>query len=110
MLQSPPSLAAEGPDQIGDEPPIARRLTELDAVEIWIARWLRVPLKVLVSRFGCDKTRLYEVWWGERFPMSRAAAEAEFRRRYPGLQDRTTFGYRRIGRPRPSHDQLGLFD
>jgi len=86
------------------------RLTDKDAVEIWIARWLRVPLRVLVARFGCDKTRLYEVWWGERFPASRAAAEAEFRRRYPGLQDRTSFGYRKIARPGTDAGQLSLFD
>jgi len=82
-----------------------RVLTEKDAVEIWIARWLRIPRKVLLARFACDSARLYEVWWGERFPGSRARAAEEFRRRYPELADRTVFGYRRI--PRTSPVELG---
>ncbi len=86
------------------------KLKEADAVEIWIARWLRVPLKALVTRYGCDSRRLYEVWWGERFPASRAKAEAEFRARYPGLADRTSYGYRRIPRAVPADGQMGLFE
>ncbi|MFV0367161.1 MAG: hypothetical protein ACK5KM_01750 [Hyphomicrobiaceae bacterium] len=90
--------------------PECRKLMEADAIEIWIARWLRVPLKVLIQRYGCDSRRLYEVWWGERFPGSRAKAEAAFKARYPGLADRTSYGYRRIPRERPGDDQLGFFD
>lgn len=86
------------------------KLREADAVEIWIARWLRVPLKVLVGRYGCDSRRLYEIWWGERFPGSRAKAEAEFRGRYPSLADRTSYGYRRIPRDCPGDNQLGFFE
>lgn len=86
------------------------RLTELDAVEIWIARWLRIPLKTLVARYGCDSRRLYEVWWGERFPGSRKKAEAEFRSRHPALSDRTSYGYRRIPRGTTVPGQLGLFE
>ncbi|MCB1522310.1 MAG: hypothetical protein KDJ37_17310 [Hyphomicrobiaceae bacterium] len=87
------------------------RLSPEDAVEIWIARWLRVPLKVLTTRYACDSRRLYEVWWGERFPASRARAEVEYRRRYPGLSDRTSYGYRRIPRSRvDGEDQMGLFE
>jgi len=86
------------------------RLREADAIEIWIARWLRVPLKVLIGRYHCDSRRLYEVWWGERFAASRAKAEAEFRIRYPGLADRTSYGYRRIPRDRPGDGQLGFFE
>lgn len=73
-----------------------RALTEAEAIEIWIARWLRVRPKSLVQRYGCDPRRLYEIWWGERFPGSRAKAEALFRKRYPGIVERTSFGYRRI--------------
>lgn len=76
----------------------ARALTEKDAIEIWIARWLRVPRKDLLARYGCNSTRLYEIWWGERFPASRARAADEFSRRYPELTERTVFGYRRIRR------------
>ncbi len=85
------------------------KLTEAEAVEIWIARWLRVPLKALVARYGCHSRRLYEVWWGERFPDSRAKAEEVFRGRYPGLTDRTSYGYRRIPRAAARKDQMSLF-
>ena len=74
----------------------ARALTEADAIEIWIARWLRVRPKSLVQRYGCDPRRLYEIWWGERFPGARGKAENIFRERHPGIVERTSFGYRRI--------------
>ena len=77
---------------------LGRTLTEAEAIEIWIARWLRIPRKELLARYGCNSTRLYEIWWGERFPASRARAAEEFRRRYPELTDRTVFGYKRIRR------------
>ena len=73
-------------------------LTEADAVEIWIARWLRIRRKDLMARFGCDSSRLYEIWWGNRFPGSREKAAKLFRERHPGLVERTSFGYRRIPR------------
>lgn len=81
-----------------------RSLSEADAIDIWVARWLRVPIKELVARYGCDSRRLYEIWWGERFPRSCGKAESVFAERYPGAVERTPFGYRRI--PRGSdHDQ-----
>jgi hypothetical protein len=86
-------------------------LTEADAVEIWIARWLRVRPMDLVARYRCDNRRLYDVWWGTAFPGSRARAQRAFIERYPGAADRTDFGYRRIPRG-TDHDprQAGLFD
>jgi hypothetical protein len=90
-----------------------RSLTEADAVEIWIARWLRIRPRVLAERYRCDARRLYEVWWGERFPASRAIAERLFRERYPSLAERTSFGYRRIPTVTPKAEerrQLRLFD
>ncbi len=48
-----------------DTPPtkVARRpLTEEDAVDIWVARWMRVPRKELLRRYACDPRRLYEIW------------------------------------------------
>lgn len=77
---------------------VHRAITEADAVEIWIARWLRIPRKELMRRYGCDPRRLYEIWWGERFPRSKDKAAEVFRARYPGLVERTAFGYRRIPR------------
>ena len=77
-------------------------LTESDAIEIWIARWLRIRRKDLMARYQCDSSRLYEIWWGERFPASRDKAAKVFRERHPGLVERTSFGYRRIPRkPQP---------
>jgi hypothetical protein len=87
-----------------------RSLTEADAIEIWIARWLRVRRKDLIARYGCDPRRLYEIWWGERCPASRGKAAETFAMRYPTLVDRTVFGYRRIARQAAAPEaQLDLF-
>jgi hypothetical protein len=86
-----------------------RALTEADAVDIWIARWLRIRCSDLVRRYNCDSRRLYEIWWGEKFPASREKAVQLFGDRYPGLADRTHFGYRRIPRMTAGEDQLELF-
>lgn len=89
-----------------------RTLSEADAIEIWIARWRRIPRKALVARYGCDPRRLYEIWWGERYPAAREKAASTFRERYPGLVGRTVFGYRRIPRGPVSlaGHQLELFE
>ena len=89
-----------------------RPLSEADAVEIWIARWLRVRRKELIARYGCDPRQLYAIWWGDKFPASRTRAEAAFRDRHPGLTDRVSFGYRRIprGSLRETEGQLCLFE
>lgn len=107
-------LATENPDAApGTAPDTTPRpmLTESDAVDIWIARWMRIRCKDLVSRYGCDSRRLYEIWWGERFPGSRNKAAILFRERYPAVVERTDFGYRRIRRvlPKPEGQQLDLF-
>ena len=93
-------------------PAIAGRpLTEADAIEIWIARWLRIRRKDLVQRYACDPRRLYEIWWGERFPAARDKAAALYRQRYPSRADHTDFGYRRIPRAgRAGDHQLSLFE
>jgi hypothetical protein len=85
-------------------------LTEKDAIDIWIARWLRVRQKDLLQRYQCDSRRLYEIWWGERFPASRRKAADLFRERFPGHTDRTDFGYRRIPRGTSIPRQCDLFD
>lgn len=87
-----------------------RALTEADAVDIWIARWLRVRRKDLLARYGCDPRRLYEIWQEERFAGSRGKAIALFSERYPGLIDRIDYGrHQRISRA--AHpDQLSLFE
>jgi hypothetical protein len=90
--------------------PERRPLTEADAVDIWIARWLRIRRRDLISRYGCDPRRLYEIWEETRFPGARAQAEEVFSARYPSLVGRIDFGpHRRIARG--SHpDQLTLLE
>lgn len=80
------------------QPAIARRpLTEADAVDIWIARWLRVRPKDLVRRYACDPRRLYEIWEETRFPGTRSKALALLAERYPGVPGRFDPGpHRRI--------------
>lgn len=87
-----------------------RTLTESDAIDVWIARWLRARRTDLCRRFSCDPRRLYEIWEGTRFPNSREKAWAVFQARYPNLTDRVDSSpHRRI--PRGRHpDQLTLFE
>lgn len=94
------------------EPPPAtprRPLTVEDAVDIWIARWLRVRPKHLVQRYQCDPRRLYEIWEETRFPGSRSKALVLLRERYPYLETRIDPGaHRRISNA-PDPRQLHLF-
>jgi hypothetical protein len=98
FLQAPPPRIARG------------ALTESDAVQIWIARWLRIRQKDLVRRYACDPRRLYEIWEGERFCGARDKALELFEVQYPALLDRVDFGpHRRV--PRDTHEgQLALFE
>lgn len=88
---------------------VQRPLSEQDAIDIWIARWLRVRPSELVRRYGCDPRRLYEIWEEARFPGTRSAALRVFQVRYPGLDTRIDPGpHRRI--PLKGHpDQMSLF-
>ena len=74
------------------------------------ARWLRIRQKDLLDRYRCDSRRLYEIWWGERFPSSRRKAADRFRELHPNRADRTDFGYRRIPRTIVDPHQNDLFD
>lgn len=87
-----------------------RRLTEADAIDIWIARWLRIRRADLCRRYGCDPRRLYEIWEGARFPTAQAKALEVFRKRHPSLTDRIDPGrHNRVSRA--AHpDQLSLFE
>jgi hypothetical protein len=97
-------------DPAAHRPP-QRRLTEADAIDIWIARWLRIRRKDLIDRYGCDPRRLYEIWEGKRFAGSREQALALFAEQHPGLAERIDFGlHRRIPRSAPVEGQLELFD
>lgn len=89
---------------------VKRPLTEDDAIDIWMARWLKIRPKDLIRRYQCDPRRLYEIWSGDTFPASRDKALEKFRRNYPALIDRIDFGpHRRISQ-RPGPDQLSLFE
>ena len=94
---------------LSDDPQLRRALTEADAVDIWLARWLRVPRKHLLARYACDPRRLYEIWEGTRFPRSREKALARLSESHPSMVGRIDPGtHRRI--PRTAHpDQLALF-
>ena len=110
-LESLPPIAPSATVPIvSSVPQVPRRLTEADAIDIWIARWLRIKRSELLTRYGCDPRRLYEVWQEERFLGSRAKAIVLFRERYPALVDRIDYGrHHRISRT--SHpDQLSLFE
>ena len=88
-----------------------RSLSEADAIEIWIARWLRIRRKDLLARYGCDPRRIYEVWEGSRHPASRGKALELFAKQYPSLMDRVDFGrHQRISRAPAGPGQLSLFD
>ena len=85
-------------------------LTEADAIQIWVARWLRVRPSDLIRRYGCDPRRLYEIWQEARFAGSRAKALEVFLARFPQLADRIDPGPH-VPVPRTAHpDQLRLFD
>jgi len=88
----------------------ARPLTEDNAIEIWIARWLRVPRKELIARYDCDPRRLYEIWEGVRFPNAREKALAAFSTRYPQLVGNVDCSHhKRLPSRTRSPDQLNLF-
>ena len=87
------------------------RLTEVDAIDIWIARWLRIRRKDLLARYGCDPRRLYEIWEGNKFPRSRAKAMEIMQERYPRQLERIDLGpHRRIARGVPPELQPDLFE
>jgi hypothetical protein len=85
-------------------------LTEADAVDIWIARWLRIRPRDLIRRYGCDPRRLYEIWQEDRFPKSRAKALRLFLAKFPALADRIDPGPH-LSQSKAVHpDQLRLFE
>ena len=92
-------------------PPAEKRpISEDDAVDIWIARWLNIRRSDLVRRYACDPRRLYEIWEGARFPQARDKALALFEDRHPSLLDRVDFGpHRRVSRA-VDPGQLSLFE
>lgn len=86
-------------------------LTEADAIDIWIARWLQVRRKDILARYRCDPRRLYDIWEGTRFPDSRRKALKIFGERYPGIEGHVdTSRHRRLPRPGPVEGQAMLFD
>jgi hypothetical protein len=102
---------AQASETIVAGPANKRLLGKADAVDIWIARWLRVRRKELLARYGCDPRRLYEIWEEKRFVGAREKAKTLFIERYPGLADRIDYGrHRTIPRKPPADLQPGLFD
>jgi hypothetical protein len=106
MLQTFDAISpVDGPDAR-----FGQQIREDEAVEIWIARWLRMRRKDILARYGCDPRRLYDIWEGKRFPASRDKALALFTEKWPELLDRVdTSPHRRMPRPGPDESQMGLF-
>jgi hypothetical protein len=98
------AFLAEAPDVVA-----RRHLTMDDAVDIWLARWLRVPRKALLARYRCDPRRLYEVWEETHFIGSRAKALEKLQASYPFLVDRVDPGAHKRIPKMPHPDQLTLF-
>ena len=89
---------------------VRRPLTLDDAVDIWLARWLRTPRKLLLARYGCDPRRLYEIWEETHFVGSRDTALNQLRERFPSMVERVDSGaHRRIPKT-PHPNQLRLFE
>lgn len=87
-----------------------RSLSEADAVDIWLARWLQVRRKDVIARYDCDPRRIYEIWEGRRFQRARDKAQAIFAERYPTLVNQVDFSFhRRIARNADPENQLDLF-
>jgi hypothetical protein len=111
--RAPPPSSTQPPMISTAEPTCTSRvrpITEADAIDIWIARWLRVRRRDLCKRYRCDPRRLYEIWEGSRFPGAQAKARALFAERHPGIVDRIDFGrHRRLARA-IDPNQLALFD
>ncbi len=111
MLESRTSSTKMAVAFLDSVPAAARRpLTEADAIDIWIARWLRIRRKDLIDRYGCDPRRLYEIWQEERFAGARHKALAVFAARYPGLLDRVDFGPHRSVSRSVHPAQLSMFE
>ena len=90
---------------------LRQRPTAADAIEIWIARWLRHKRSALRERYQCDPRRIYEIWEGKRFPESRELALKKFQERYPELTDRVDFSpHKRIPRSDNHPNQYDLFE
>jgi hypothetical protein len=88
-----------------------RKLTEADAIDIWIARWMRIRRKDIRNRYNCDPRRLYEIWEGTRFPASREKAWIQFQQRFPTLTGQVDPSpHRRISRTVEAGVQPSLFD
>lgn len=85
------------------------RLSEADAVDIWLARWLRIRRVDLIRRYGCDPRRLYDIWEERAFPGSREKALQVVEARYPGLASRVDLGpHQRVAKG-AGPGQLDLF-
>jgi hypothetical protein len=82
-------------------PTIVRRpLTETDAVDIWIARWLKIAAAGPVRHMRATRAGSAEIWEEARSGRPRQGLGA-FPARYPFLLDRVDFGpHRRIARRR----------
>jgi hypothetical protein len=84
---------------------------EEQAIEIWLARWLKVPRRELLARYGCDPRRIYEIWEGRRFIGSREKALKRLAELHWDLASSLdTSLHRRFPKSGAAPSQLALFD
>jgi hypothetical protein len=79
---------ATAPPEPATPAPIIRdirptRLSAKDAIDIWLAHWLKIPHGQIIQRYNVDARRIYEVWWEEAFIGSRQTAWAKLLADHP---------------------------
>jgi hypothetical protein len=109
-MSSDPTLMSAMLQPVQPPKPAVKALSEADAIDIWIMRWMRIRVTDIRKRYGCDSRRLYEVWEQTKHPAARAKAEAKFRVLHPNIVDRIDYGAHKRVSKEESPDQLGLFE
>ena len=88
--------------------------TRKQALEIWHARWLKIPIKSLVPQYAADPRRFYEVWEEQVHPGTRMEAFADFQAKYPSTARNVSpdphVPTRHVVTRETDKNQLGLFD
>ncbi|MGS4887180.1 hypothetical protein [Roseibium sp. MB-4] len=65
------------------------RLTEQEAINGTIERWLGAKVRDLSSKYDVDPRRWYEVWRGEAYPNARSQAYEILADKYPEIAKET---------------------
>lgn len=108
----PPTEAETGHVPVAALDQRPTRLAERDAIEIWHARWFKIPHAKICRRYNMDSRRIYEVWEEKTFIGSRQKAWALLVEKHPEHSDRIDNGrHRSVSRRGVEIDQHPrLFD